>query len=154
MNPDRLALLADRLDLQQLVTDYAYAIDERAFERLDRVFTPDAYIDYRAAGGIDGLYPVIRAWLPQALKPFPAFMHLIGNLSFEVEGDRACGKLACLNPMVVPRPGGGGEDMMILGLWYLDEYQRTTAGWRICRRVERKGPAWNVSDAMRRLAGS
>ena len=80
----QLRVLADRLELEQLVVRYAYAIDERAFERLDDLFTPDAYIDYRAMGGIDGRYPQIRAWLPQALGVFPAYMHFNGNFLFEV----------------------------------------------------------------------
>ena len=40
------------------------------------------YIDYRAMGGIDGPYPRIKAWLGDALKPFPGYMHFIGNLLF------------------------------------------------------------------------
>jgi hypothetical protein len=141
------SLVRDDAELARLVTDYAYAIDERDWDTLDRVFTPDAYIDYRAMGGIDGPYPKIKAWLPEALKSFPAYMHFIGNLSFRVEGDAATGKVACFNPMVVPRPDQSGSDTMFLGLWYLDRYVRTRAGWRIAERVEKKAfehgmPQW------------
>jgi hypothetical protein len=143
-----LQRLSDRLELQQLVTDYAYAIDERAFERLDQVFAPDAYIDYRAMGGIDGPYPKVKAWLPQALKSFPGFMHFIGNLWFEIDGDEARGKIACFNPMVVPTPEGG-SDTMFLGLWYHDRYRRTAAGWRIVERVEHKCYDFNMPEWMK-----
>lgn len=143
-----LQLLSDRLELQQLVTDYAYAIDEREFERLDRVFTADAYIDYRAMGGIDGPYPRVKAWLPQALKPFPGYLHFIGNLSFEIEVDEARGKIACMNPMVVPTPEGG-TDTMFLGLWYFDRYRRTAEGWRIVERVEKKCYDFNMPQWMK-----
>src|SRR5438128_1158615 len=95
--------ISDRLELQQLVTDYTYAIDERAWDRLDRIFTPDAHIDYRGMGGIEGRYPQIRAWLPTALQPFPGYMHFVGNFQFEVSGDTATGKTAGFNPMVVPK---------------------------------------------------
>ena len=144
MSPKRAVLLADRLDLAQLVTDYAYAIDERAFERLDTVFTPDAWIDYTAMGGIAGRYPEVRAWLPEALKHFPGYMHLVGNLSFAIDGDTATGKVACFNPMVVP-----GADTMFLGLWYLDRYVRTADGWRIRERVERKSYDFNIPPALK-----
>ena len=40
--------ISDRLEIQQLLVDYSPAIDQRRFEHLDRVFTEDAYIDYRA----------------------------------------------------------------------------------------------------------
>jgi len=140
----------DQLALQRLVTEYAYAIDEREWHRLDQVFTPDAYIDYRAMGGIDGPYPRIKAWLPEALKPFPGYMHFIGNLWFHVVGDEAVGKVACLNPMRVPKPDGGDE-MMLLGLWYHDRYVRTKAGWRISERVEKRSFDYNMPDWMRKV---
>jgi hypothetical protein len=148
VNATRLEILADRLDLQQLVTDYAYAIDERAFERLDRVFTTDAHIDYTAMGGIAGDYRTVRAWLPEALKHFPSYMHLIGNLWFEIDGDTATGKVACSNPMVLPNTQGG-TDTLFLGLWYLDRYVRTASGWRISERVERRCYDFNVPPALR-----
>ncbi len=40
------AEISDRLEIQQLITDYSTAIDNRRFDDLDAVFTPDAYIDY------------------------------------------------------------------------------------------------------------
>lgn len=56
LNPTMLGLaeISDRLEIQQLLVDYATAIDERRFNDLDRVFTPDAHLDFRAMGGIDG----------------------------------------------------------------------------------------------------
>ena len=139
----------DHVALQRLVTEYAYAIDERDWNRLDQVFTPDAYIDYRAMGGIDGPYPRVKAWLPEALKPFPGYMHFIGNLWFHVVGDEAAGKIACINPMRVPKPDGGDE-VMILGLWYHDRYRRTPAGWRISERIEKRGFDYNMPEWMKR----
>ena len=37
--------ISDRLEIQQLLVAYSTAIDTRRFDDLDRVFTPDAYID-------------------------------------------------------------------------------------------------------------
>ena len=47
--------ISDRLEIQQLLVDYSTALDQRRFDDLDAVFTPDAYIDYRVTGGIDGI---------------------------------------------------------------------------------------------------
>jgi hypothetical protein len=127
-----LEQISDRLELQQLVTDYANALDAREFDRMDRLFTPDAHIDYTAMGGIAGPYPKIKAWLPEAMKPFPAYMHFIGNLSFEIKGDIATGQVACINPLVLPLLG-----TTYIALWYNDRYVRTAEGWRISERVER-----------------
>lgn len=37
--------LADRAEIDDLLTRYSYAVDGREFDRLDTVFTPDAQID-------------------------------------------------------------------------------------------------------------
>lgn len=146
-----LQQLIDRSELEQLVLRYAYAIDERAFERLDAVFTPDAYIDYRAMGGIEGHYPQIRDWLPQALGVFPGYMHFNGNFLFEIDGDTASGKIACFNPMVLPKADctAGEGETMFLGLWYLDRYVRTPAGWRISERREKRSYDFNMPAAFK-----
>lgn len=141
--------ISDRMELERLTVDYAYAIDERAFDRLDAVFTPDAYIDYRAMGGIDGKYPDVKVWLAQALAAFPHYMHLTGNFTCDVKGDTATGKIACFNPMVVPNPAGGSPDTMFLGLWYHDKYLRTAKGWRISERVETKSYDYNMPEWMK-----
>jgi hypothetical protein len=59
--------ISDRLEIQQLLVDYSTALDQRRFDDLDAVFTPDAYIDYRAMGGIDGNFPEVKTWLAQVL---------------------------------------------------------------------------------------
>lgn len=144
-----LEQISDSMELEQLVIAYANAIDTRDFGRLDRVFTADARIDYTAMGGIAGSYAQIKAWLPPALQHFPAYMHLIGNLEFEIDGDRATGRVACFNPMLLP----GGGDTMFLGLWYLDRYVRTKDGWRISERVEQKCYDFNMPEAMKKALG-
>src|SRR5205807_3474340 len=103
---------------------YANAIDSARWDELDRVFTPDAYIDYRALGGIDGRYPQIKLWLAEVLPKFPGYCHLVGNVAVTVKGDSATGRTLCINPMNTPLPAGGAQ-VMFLGLWYLDKYVRT-----------------------------
>jgi 3-phenylpropionate/cinnamic acid dioxygenase small subunit len=149
MNAAAMQRLADRIELEDLVIRYANAIDRRDFDALDTVFVADAYIDYRAMGGIEGDYPAVKAWLPQALGSFPAYMHLVGNVEFQIDGDVAAGRVACFNPMLVPDPQGGEAETMFLGLWYVDAYRRTAEGWRITRRSEEKCYLHNMPDWMK-----
>ena len=137
LNRDMLSLaeVSDRLEIQQLLVDYSTAIDLRRFDDLDQVFTPDAYIDYRALGGIDGRYPEVKAWLAQVLPNFPVYAHMLGNFSVRVEGDTASSRVICFNPMVL---GGDSEQVLFCGLWYDDEFVRNADGWRMSRRVETK----------------
>lgn len=129
-----LAEISDRLEIQQLLVDYSTAIDQRRFDDLDRIFTAEAYIDYRAMGGIDGPYPQVKAWLAQVLPNFPAYYHLIGNFDIRLSGDSASGRTMCFNPMKLSDDG----QILFCALWYDDEFIRTADGWRMTRRVEAK----------------
>lgn len=135
-----LAEISDRFEIQQLLIDYSTAIDRRRFDDLDRVFTPDAYIDYRAMGGIDGHYPEIKTWLAEVLPHFPAYAHLLGNVDVRVRagGDGAASRTICFNPMVLGGSDGADGRVLFCGFWYDDEFVRTPAGWRVSRRVETK----------------
>ena len=110
-----LAEISDRLEIQQLLVDYATAIDQRRFDDLDRIFTPDAYIDYRAMGGIDGEYPQVKDWLAQVLPNFPAFCHLNGNFDIRLNGDTATARTMCLNPMKLS-DGADGDQILFCAL--------------------------------------
>jgi hypothetical protein len=127
--------ISDRFEIQQLLIDYSTAIDTRQFDDLDRVFTSDAYIDYRAMGGIDGRFPEVKAWLAQVLPNFPAYAHMLGNFDVRIDGDTASSRTICFNPMVL---GGEQNQILYCGLWYEDEFIRTPDGWRMSRRVETK----------------
>ena len=130
-----LAEISDRFEIQQLLIDYSTAIDKRQFDDLDRVFTLDAYIDYRAMGGIDGRFPEVKAWLAQVLPNFPAYAHMLGNFDVRIDGDTASSRTICFNPMVL---GGEQNQILYCGLWYEDQFIRTGDGWRMSRRVETK----------------
>lgn len=130
-----LQQLSDRFEIREMIVRYANALDTRRFEWLDEIFTPDAYIDYRATGGINGDYTKIRAWLPPATGAFPHMCHLVANIAVTVEGNRASARTLCLNPVEVPvRPGG--SQVMFLAMWYADALIRTAVGWRMTRRVQ------------------
>jgi SnoaL-like protein len=139
--------ISDRLEIQQLMVDYATAIDTKTFDALDLVFTPDAYIDYRAMGGIDGRFPEVKAWLAQVLPNFSSYYHMIGNVSIKVSGDTATSKIICFNPMQMDL-ADGSKQTMFLGLWYIDKFVRTAAGWRMSERVEESCYAANVPSGM------
>lgn len=134
-----LAEISDRLEIQQLMIDYSSAIDQRRFDDLDRVFTPDAYIDYRATGGVDGQFPEVKKWLAEVLPNFPAYSHMLGNFDVRIAGDTASSRTICFNPMVMGgEPGPAGAQVYFVGIWYVDEFARTAEGWRMTRRVEEK----------------
>jgi 3-phenylpropionate/cinnamic acid dioxygenase small subunit len=127
--------LSDRIQIQDLLTRYAAAIDKKDWKLLDACFTPDAHLDYTSAGGTKGPYPEVRQWLEKALAAFPVTVHFISNSTVELEGDRARARTYVINPMGFPNPDGSLH-MFTVGAYYNDELVRTDEGWRIAKRVE------------------
>lgn len=128
-----LVELSDRWDLQDLVTRYATCIDARDFDGLDRVFTPDASVSYEASGGPADTYSAVRDWLAEMLPIFAATQHLMGNLEVTLAGDSATGRCMCFNPMALKPVEEKDQQVFFYGLWYLLEFVRSEAGWRISR---------------------
>ena len=127
--------ISDRLEIQDLLIRYSRAIDTKDYKLLDSCFTPDAHVDYASSGGIAGKYPEVRAWLEKALAAFPAMMHFIGNITLELDGDRARSRTYVINPMGFPKPDGSLH-VFTVAAHYVDELVRGSEGWRIAQRVE------------------
>jgi 3-phenylpropionate/cinnamic acid dioxygenase small subunit len=143
-----LQQISDRMEIQDLLYRYADLIDRKRFEELRSVFSEDAHIDYSAFGGSVGDVDATIAFLDKAMRLFPNTQHLNANVQIEVEGDSGRGRVMCLNPQEMRLPDGGTQ-VFLLGLWYLDEYVRSTAGWRIRRRSEEKSWVFNTPEFMR-----
>jgi hypothetical protein len=142
--------LSDRFELQDLCYRYAQIIDAKDFDALrSEIFTEDAHIDYSVFGGSVGNLEETITFLQQALtrELFPAHQHLNANLQIQLDGDEASGRIMCFNPQEIALPDGSSQ-LFMLGLWYLDRYRRTPAGWRICERVEEKSWVFNTPDFM------
>jgi hypothetical protein len=136
--------ISDRLEIQDLFARYSFAIDERDWNALDGVFTPDAIIDYTAAGGIRGDVQQIKSWLPVAMERFPMFQHMVATTKLSLDGDRATSKTILFNPMVYEDKGQ--QQVFFIGLWYRDKLVRTPDGWRIAERVEEMGYVHNAPE--------
>jgi 3-phenylpropionate/cinnamic acid dioxygenase small subunit len=133
--PD-LQALADRLDIEDVLTRYAWALDSKQFDELDGVFTPDAHIDYTSSGGEAGAYPDVKAWLTKVLPHFPAYQHLVTNKQITIDGDQATSRSEFYNPMVMDQRDGT-TSIFFVGGEYHDKLVRTASGWRITNRVEK-----------------
>lgn len=127
-----LEQLLDRLEIDDLLTRYATAIDTSNFDLLDDVFTADAQIDYTSAGGIAGDFPTVKAWLAEVLAHFPAYQHLVANRTVAFDGDTATSVSMFFNPMVQKN-----GDTFLCGGEYHDRLIRGPEGWRILQRIEK-----------------
>lgn len=126
-----LQALSDRLEIQDLLTRYAHAVDTKDWDLYRTVFTPDAHIDYESAGGIKGDVETVVAWLSDALSNFPKTQHLVSNIDTRLDGDGATVRAMFYNPMVMKNGAN-----FFCGGYYNHELVRTAEGWRSRRLVE------------------
>jgi hypothetical protein len=128
--------LSDRLEIQDLITAYSYAVDFHQFDDLDDIFAAEGVLDLTATGGIAGPVAEVKRWLAAVLPTFAGHQHLVATSQVTLAGDAATARSICHNPMWFADPA---RPPLFVGLWYLDDFVRTDAGWRIARRVQRKG---------------
>ena len=137
----------DRFAIEDLLQRYTTAIDDKDWDLLDTVFTPDAVLDYTTSGGPEGPYPDVKAWLQQALAPFQMTQHMIGKSTFTVESaDEVRCRSIFHNPMGAlvndagdVDPNGSRLHIFFVGGWYNDTCRRTPDGWRIVAKHEEQG---------------
>jgi ketosteroid isomerase-like protein len=129
--------MSDRLEIMDLLASYSHAIDQRDWDALDDVFTPDALIDYTEMGGSRGDLVATKGFLAKAMTNFAGFQHMVATSKLSFDGDLATGRTICHNPMVIDK-GNGETHVFFCGLWYCDTFVRTDAGWRIKERYEEK----------------
>ena len=124
--------LSDRLEINDLLTRYARAVDRKDWDLYREVFTPDAEIDYTSAGGIRGDTEAQATWLAEALAQFPTTQHMVANVDIAFTGDDSATVEAMFhNPMVMP-----DSSAWVTGGWYHHEVRRTADGWRSVRLRE------------------
>lgn len=131
--PD-LQAIADRLEIQDLISRYPVHVDNRDLDALDELFTPDARLDFTSFGGPNGGLAAVKEFLGATLPAFASTQHMMGLPAITLTADIATAKTSCHNPMVMELPDGKRRAWLI-GLWYDDEYVRTPDGWRIASRT-------------------
>ena len=136
-----LALLADRLAIDEVLVRYCRGIDRCDADELRSVFTPDAVLDYGSGPQArDGMVDQLIA----GLRAMRLTQHSISNALVEIDGDRARAETYCTALHILGLPGQ--EIEMVVGGRYLDRLERREDGWQIAERLyvmdwNRQGPA-------------
>lgn len=135
--------IGDTLEIRQLLTRYATAVDARDWSLYRTVFTDDAEIDYTASPfGIVGSIGDVVDWLERGPSSLEMTMHYVMNIDTEISGDRATVRAQFFNPMQIP---GLGEQSSCGG-YYHHELVRTEDGWR--SRSMREEIVWFVNSPL------
>jgi hypothetical protein len=128
--------ISDRLEIQDLLVAYSYALDFQDWDAMEALFTTDAMVDYTAMGGSKGDLATTMEYLRTTMPMFSSYQHLVAGSEIKLDGDTAHVRTMLHNPMLL----GEGEhpDLMLCGVWYLDTVVRMPGGWKFKERVEKK----------------
>jgi SnoaL-like domain len=128
---DRLARLLDRQEIIDLTVAYCYILDDRQYEQLREVFTPDAKVDYGSAvcEGVTAIIEKVRG----SIHMVDATQHIVSSHRVTLDGDTASSSCQLYSQHV--RKGTPEGELYTIGGRYHDELVRTPEGWRIRSRV-------------------
>jgi 3-phenylpropionate/cinnamic acid dioxygenase small subunit len=129
---ERPSALSDRARIHELTVRYALGVDRRDFDEVRACFAGDARVDY--GEHYRGDVPGFIAFLRSGLARFSTTMHLLGNQLIELDGDTARVETYCV-AYHRPTAAGGENDLLVVGVRYLDATARTDGAWRIARRT-------------------
>ncbi|MFF5179780.1 nuclear transport factor 2 family protein [Micromonospora sp. NPDC000316] len=129
--------LIDRAEITDVLVAYCQAQDQQEWHLLDAVFTDDAVMELPGSG-LDGtLSPAaFRAFLVERFTPTRlSGQHSISNTLFRIHGDtaRTISELASITLQTTDTEGVLSRTQA--NSLYVDDFVRTTAGWRIKHRV-------------------
>lgn len=128
----RIQRLEDLEAIRDLAVRYGFAVDERDFDAIVALFSPDGCLRTNAGvikgQGVEGVGAYFRNHLPN-LGPSNHFVH--GHIvDFGEDADRATGVVSAHAEMW--RMGAP----MITAMRYTDQYRRVDGRWRFQERIQ------------------
>lgn len=122
--------LSDRAEILELCSRYARGLDSKDWDLMRSVFTKDASADFGLGKPFEGIDDILHA-CRSIMENLDHTQHFLGNHEIEINGDRGRGRHKVLGAAFL-RTDIGGPSMCEYGE-YVDEYIRTSDGWRISR---------------------
>ena len=128
---------ADRLAIRELVDAYAFCADARDAEGEKALFTDDTrFVVYMAGEGSEATDDLrgreSRTPVFDNLNTYAVTMHLNGQSTVALDGDRATGETYCLAHHVYSQDGE--RQLMIAALRYQDAFAKAGGTWRFAER--------------------
>lgn len=134
----------DRVAIDEVVSEYAVAVDDGDWAAYRALFAPGGRADYSSAGGIEGPAGEVADWLAETMKLFPVRQHLIVNRLIQVAdldgspGDTARVRADFLNPMRLAGEDADGTgpavtapNFVAAGRYTFTLARTARSGWRL-----------------------
>ena len=132
----RTGLTVDDLLAREEITDVVKAL-ARSTDRLDReqmasCYHPDGTDDHNVFRGTGTAF---AQWVVDTLPHFQATMHFVGPPRIRLDGARGMVDTYCVAHHVSKPDADGQQADMVLGLRYVDRFERRDDRWLIAARV-------------------
>ena len=129
--PDDLEATRDRAAIYDQLVAYCRAVDRCDEALLRSVYHPDAHDDHGAyQGDLEGFVEFVKT---EVQARFRSTMHKLGNSFIELDGDVAHCETLAIGHHVRAEDGVDVDDL-VLGIRYLDRFERRHGEWRIANR--------------------
>ena len=158
MSPDvaRVERLIAESDIRDVCLRYCRGIDRRQFDLVRSCYHPDALDEH---GDFLGTVEEFIAHAERSLQRFTSTVHLLGNILVEVadDGDHARSEAYAVASHRLPATNSRAERDHVVGLRYIDDFERRDGNWRIADRIcafewtrtDPVTPGWSFTDAFR-----
>src|SRR5258708_32198265 len=93
-----LQQISDHIEINDVLSRYARAVDTLDWDLLTTCFTEDATVDYSASHAPVGPFTEFREWMAQTMPGFGATQHFVTNAHIVVDGDQATSRAYFWNP--------------------------------------------------------
>lgn len=134
----RIQQLEDQAAIQRVVNTFSNLADEKDVASQMSLFTPDATVEtyfgdtlFASVQGREAIGQVFSSFIAN----FEALYHINGQLSVDLDGDRAASTHYCLVFLISTVEGKTSNNTN--GVIYRDEYQRRDGQWLIAKRTAR-----------------
>lgn len=129
--------LVAKAALRNLAERYAQGVDRRDRDAFLSAFHPDATLAVHHPSEKEEGINVMRGHeqigrVPEFIKVYPKTYHVLGQSTYEIDGDTATGETYCVAHHLTPDRHGGTNYVMYIR--YADTYRRDDGEWRIATR--------------------
>ncbi|MCU1366515.1 MAG: nuclear transport factor 2 family protein, partial [Ilumatobacteraceae bacterium] len=130
----RVERLIAESEIRDVCLRYCRGIDRRQFDLVRSCYHPDALDEH---GDFLGTVEEFITHAARSLQRFESTMHLLGNILVEVGdgGDRARSEAYAVASHRLPATGDRPARDHVVGLRYIDDFERRDGTWRIADRV-------------------
>lgn len=126
-----LEQLLARQQIADVIYRYARGIDRRDFALVRSCYHSDAYDDHGSfKGSVDDFIKAADSFTAR----WTATQHFMGNMLIEIEGEVARAETYAVAYHRREDADGNGKDD-VLGIRYVDRFERRAGQWRIAHRV-------------------